>query len=239
MALPTLNSTRYSTTVPSTGQEIEFRPFLVKEEKILMVAMESKDPKLMIKGLKDILTACVFDDIDVDRLTNFDLEELFLRLRSKSVGEKVNVNLKCSECGAMTPQEINLDDVKTEGITDNRTVMMTDTVGIEFDYPSLDLISGMDYSEEDFTTEEQVAITMKLIKSCIKSIFDDDNVWDVKDQSDKEIESFLDGLNAAQFTAITEYFGNIPTLAYTVNYNCIKCGHANEIQLKGIQSFFI
>lgn len=239
MALPTVNSNRYSVTIPSTGQEVEFRPFLVKEEKILMVAMESKDNKMMIKALKDILKACIFDDINIDKLTSFDLEELFLRLRSKSVGETVNIQLKCEKCKALTPIEINLDNIKMSELPEEKHVMVTDDIGIEFEYPSLDLVSKMEYDPKKTSPDKQMKLTMKLIISCMKTIFNSDEVWDSKNQTEKELQDFIEGLNSEQFAKITEFFGSMPSLKHKVEFSCISCKHEQELTLEGVQSFFI
>jgi hypothetical protein len=239
MALPIVNSSRYSVTVPSTGQEVEFRPFLVKEEKILMVAMESKDNKMMIKALKDILKACIFDDIDINKLTSFDLEELFLRLRSKSVGESVNLQLKCEECKALTPIEINLDNIKMTELPKDKHVMVTKDIGIEFEYPSLDTVSKMEYNPEKTSPDKQMKLTLQLITRCMKSIFNSDEVWDCKNQTEKELNDFIEGLSSEQFAKITEFFSSLPTLKHKVEFSCITCKHEQELTLEGVQSFFI
>lgn len=239
MALPIVNSSRYSMTVPSTGQEVEFRPFLVKEEKILMVAMESKDNKMMIKALKDILKACIFDDINIDKLTSFDLEELFLRLRSKSVGESVALQLKCEKCKSLTPIDINLDNIKMTELPKEKHVMVTDDIGIEFEYPSIELVGKMDYDPEKTSPDKQMKLTMKLIISCMKSIFNSDEVWDTKNQTEKELNDFIEGLSSEQFAKITEFFSLMPTLKHTVEFSCISCKHEQELTLEGVQSFFI
>lgn len=238
MALPILNSSRYEAVIPSTGQQIEFRPFLVKEEKILMVAMESKDNKQMMKALKDILKACIFDDINVNKLTSFDLEELFLRLRSKSVGETVDINLKCSKCEAMTPAQINLDDIKMGDMPESNHIMLTDTIGMEFNYPSVDVVSSLDFDPEKTSAKKQMEITYNMISSCINNIFSDDEVWNAEDQSEKELKEFIDGLNSTQFAKITEFFGNIPSLEHTIDFSCITCGHEQTLELRGLSSFF-
>lgn len=238
MALPILNSSKYEATIPSTGQQIEFRPFLVKEEKILMVAMESKDNKQMMKALKDILNACIFDDVDVNKLTSFDLEELFLRLRSKSVGENAEVNLKCTECGGNTPVTVNLEEIQMGELPESKHIMLTDDVGVEFKYPSVDLVASLDYDPEKTKPEKQMEITYRMIISCIDSIFNDDEVWDAETQSEKELKDFLDGLNSQQFAKITEFFGSLPSLEHTIDFNCISCEHENTIELRGLASFF-
>ncbi len=241
MALPIVNSNRYSVTVPSTGQEVEFRPFLVKEEKILMVAMESKDNKMMIKALKDILKACIFDDIDINKLTSFDLEELFLRLRSKSVGESVNIQLKCEKekCKALTPIEINLDNIKMTELPEDKHVMVTKDIGIEFEYPSLDTVSKMEYDPGKTSPDKQMKLTLQLITRCMKSIFNSDEVWDCKNQTEKELNDFIEGLSSEQFAKITEFFSSLPTLKHKVEFSCITCKHEQELTLEGVQSFFI
>ncbi len=239
MALPILNSSRYETRIPSTGKQIEFRPFLVKEEKILMVAMESKDSKLMMKALKDVLKACIYDDIDVDKLTSFDLEEIFLRLRSKSVGEKVQLNLGCSECGAKTPVELNLDNIGVTNMPEDRHVMLTDSIGVSFNYPSVDLVTELEVSgAKEMTPEQQVELTYKMIVSCIDNIFSDEEVWDAENQTEKELQEFMDGLNSQQFAKVTDFFGNLPALEHEVEYNCISCGANNSTELRGLSSFF-
>ena len=238
MALPIVNSSRYEATIPSTGQQIEFRPFLVKEEKILMVAMESKDNKMMMRALKDILKACIYDEINVETLTSFDLEELFLRLRSKSVGEVVDIQLKCVKCEAKTPGQINLDEITMGEIPKDNHIMLTDSIGIEFKWPSVDLVAGMSFDEKKTTPEKQMKIVMDTIIKCIDNIFDNDNVWSAENQTEKELKEFIDGLNSAQFAKITEFFGNVPTLEHDVEYKCITCGHENTLELRGLSSFF-
>jgi len=238
MALPIVNSSRYEATIPSTGQQIEFRPFLVKEEKILMVAMESKDNKMMMRALKDILKACIYDEINVETLTSFDLEELFLRLRSKSVGEVVDIQLKCVKCESKTPGQINLDEITMGEIPKDNHIMLTDSIGIEFKWPSVDLVAGMEFDPERTPPEKQMEMTMKMITRCIDNIFDNDNVWSAENQTEKELKEFIDGLNSAQFAKITEFFGNIPTLEHNIDFKCINCEHENTLELRGLTSFF-
>ncbi len=238
MALPIVNSARYTMTIPSTGQDVEFRPFLVKEEKVLMIAMESKDNKMMLKALLDILKACIYDDINVKSLTSFDVEELFLRLRSKSVGETVSIQLKCSECGGMTPQEINLDGIKMSKGPEDKTVMITDDVGLQLTYPSIELVGKMDYDPEKTSKDKQLKMTMDMITNCIDSIFDKENVWDAKNQTKEELKEFIEGLNSSQFAKITNFFGSIPALSHDASFTCIKCGSNEEVKLEGLHSFF-
>jgi len=238
MALPLVNASKYEATIPSTGQVIEFRPFLVKEEKLLMVALESKDDKLIVRTMKDVLSSCIYADIDINTFTTFDLEELFLRLRSKSVGEKVELKLKCEECDYENPQVVDLDELGVKINEDrNNIVMINDEVGIEFKYPSLSDLEGLNVTKEGDTKGQLKAMTQLIIKS-IKSIFDNDNVYPAVDQSDEELENFIDALNSNQFKEISEWLGNIPSLVHNIEYKCNKCGHENKLELRGLQSFF-
>lgn len=238
MALPQVNASKYEATIPSTGQVIEFRPFLVKEEKLLMVALESKDDKLIVRTMKDVLSSCIYSDVDINTLTTFDLEELFLRLRAKSVGEKVELKLKCEECDYENPQVVDLDELGVKINEErNNVVMINDEVGIEFKYPSLTDLEGLNVVKEGDTKGQLKAMTQLIIKS-IKSIFDNDNVYPAVDQTDEELENFIDALNSSQFKEISEWLGDIPSLVHNIEYSCNKCGHENSLELRGLQSFF-
>jgi hypothetical protein len=147
MALPQVNSSKYTVFVPGLGKEVNFRPYLVKEEKILMMAMESNDQKQILGAIKDVIEACVFDNISVNKLAVFDLEVLFLHLRAKSVGERINVNVKCKseDCKAETPVEIDLDDIKTPEINpEDKVIMLSEDIGLTLRYPSFEDIQRFD-----------------------------------------------------------------------------------------------
>jgi hypothetical protein len=233
MALPILNAAKYSTIIPSTGKEIQYRPYLVKEEKILMVAMESKDQKQIINALKDVIKTCIYDEINVSKLTMFDLETLFIKLRGKSVGEKTEVKVKCLECDAENLQEINFDDIKDPVVTkkDNR-VQLTDDVGVILRYPT---VSGMEKQNPKDSSVEQAMI---MIMDSIESIYDSENVYSAADESKKELKDFVDSLNSTQFKKLTAFFEDMPALTYNLEFDCVKCGHHNKIELRGMDNFF-
>lgn len=240
MALPVLNSSRYTTVIPSTGQEIEYRPFLVKEEKILMVAMESKDQKMMLKALKDILKSCVFSELNIDELASFDLEQLFLKLRSKSVGETVEVNIKCKKCEAQHPTVINVEEIEMSNLDNEKMIMLTDDIGVTLKYPSLGLLEKLkvDKDIEQLSGKEQLKIMEVMLGACLDTVFDSDNVWPTSDQSEKEVQEFIEGLNSEQFSKLSTWFNNIPALVHTVKFVCKSCEEKNEIELRGLASFF-
>jgi len=233
MALPVLNAAKYRTIVPSLGKEVEYRPYLVKEEKILMIAMESKDERQILTALKGVIKACVYDDINVDKLAMFDLEALFLKLRGKSVGETTEIKAKCTECDAENNQEINFDDIKMPVvIKKNNVIELTDSVGVILNYPS---VAGLEKQDPKANNVDQ---TMNMIIDCIESIYDADNVYSAKSEGTKAVEAFIDSLNSTQFKKLTAYFEDIPAVTYDLKFDCSKCGHKNDIELRGFDSFF-
>ena len=230
MALPQLNTAKYTTMVPSLKKEVTFRPYLVKEEKILMIAMESQDQKAIMRAVKEVIKSCVFDEIDVDKLAMFDIEALFLALRSKSVGEHVNIKLKC-ECEALTDVNINLDDISMGDIQYNNVINLTDEVGVTMRYPALSDVENID-------AEGGIESMMDMIIKCMDSIYDTDAVHDVSNESKESVQSFLDSLNGEQFKKLAEFFEDLPSLNYNAEWDCVGCNKHNTMELKGIASFF-
>jgi hypothetical protein len=233
MALPVLNAAKYKTVIPSLGQEIEYRPYLVKEEKILMIALESKDQNQILGALKDVIEACVFDKIDVNRLAMFDLEALFLQLRGKSVGESTKIKVKCNHCEAEQDQEINFDEINMPVVTaQNNVIALTDDVGVTLSYPS---VGGLEKQDLKASGIDQA---LDMIISCIESIYDANNVYSAKDEGPAAVKAFVDSLNSHQFKLLTTYFENMPAVTYDLKYDCVKCGMKNETELRGFDNFF-
>ena len=234
MALPQLNTSTYSVYVPGLAKEVSFRPYLVKEEKILMMAMESNDQKMILRAVKDIIEACVIDDIDVDNLAVFDVEILFINLRQKSVGEGIDVNVKCKECETENPVELDLDTMDVPKIdSEELIVMLTDDVGLQMRYPSFRDIQK--YKPEEL---EQIDGIMSLLQECIVSIFDNDELHETDKISSKELEDFINGMNSEQFAKLGAFFNDMPALRTKLEFTCAKCGTENSHELRGIQSFF-
>ena len=236
MALPLLNTPEFETTIPSSSQRIKFRPFLVKEEKILFMALQGGDTREMTNAVQNIIGACVLsEDFDVSTLAMYDIEYLFLRLRGKSVGESIDLKLRHtaadSECEHATEVSIDIDSINVQFPEDyNDKIQLTDTVGIKMRHPGIKH-SGMIESEEmDFNT------VLKLISDCVECIYDDDNVYDTFTQ--QEIVQFIEGLNQQQFTKIQKFFTDIPKLTHTITWKCPKCGDEDSITVEGLNSFF-
>ena len=235
MALPQVNSSRYSTKLPSTGVEIEYRPYLVKEEKIMMVALESKDNKQIVRAMKDVAQACIMTDVDMNKLTTFDLEWMFLQLRSKSVGEKADVKLKCQVegCGGMTDVSIDLSDVEMDDYEPNRVIQLNSDVGVQMVYPSVNLVEK--YDEEKLNNVDGV---FDMIIDCLETIYDKDDVYNVKDERRQDVKDFVEALTSNQFSKLAEFLQKIPSVKKRVEWCCSTCEANNEMELRGLQSFF-
>ena len=234
MALPILESPKYTVEIPSTKKAIEYRPFLVKEEKILLMAQESQESREMLNAMKDIIRACTFEKVDVNALTSFDLEYIFLKLRSKSVGEISSVNIKCSACGAPNPVEINLDEVAVKfDDSVSKTIMITNTVGVNMRY-----IRVKDMSALTDDKKSQSDLINEVVIASIESIFDADKVYPSENSSKAELIVFINSLNRSQMQKIEAFIAAVPALKETVKFKCKCCGHDNSLELSGTQSFF-
>lgn len=233
MALPQLNSANYETTIPSTGQVITFRPYLVKEEKILMMALESNDQKQIVKATKDMISSCVVDDIDINKLATFDIESLFLQLRSKSVGESIGLKVKCDHCDTQNDITVNFDNIGVDVPKEDGVIMITDTVGVQMKYPSFDDISSINPDKE-----ESIETAFDIIVKCIDSVFDEDNVYPAVSEGETKMRGFVESLNATQFQSLAHFFETMPVLKTAVEFDCTACKEHNSTELKGLQSFF-
>tara|TARA_B100000900_G_C20589118_1_gene720902 strand:+ start:1171 stop:1869 length:699 start_codon:yes stop_codon:yes gene_type:complete len=231
MALPVLSSPEFITEIPSTKEKIKFRPFLVREEKILYMALEGGDPKEIQNATIKVLNDCILTpNVDASKLATFDVEYLFLQLRGKSVGENVDVVLRHtdSDCKETVNVSISLDDIKVVGEISDGKLMLTDNVGIKMKYPMAGDINK-------FQIEEGMNV-FNSIAHMVDYIYDKETVYN--DYSREEIAEWLEQLNQKQFTLITEFMNNMPKLSHTVEWTCNVCGEKETIVLEGLQSFF-
>jgi len=238
MALPKLNVPQYKVELPSTGEQLTMRPFLVKEEKVLMIALESNDAEQIAVAVRNIIMNCYgFNDDDMDKLTVYDIEYLFLQLRGKSVGENMKLKLKCNdiECDGMTDYNIHIDDISIVNKENTRTVMLDkeNGVGIQMNYPSLETIKNLDVNNLN-----SVEGIMEVIVGCIDTIFDDNNVHDASKETPENLKAFLESLNSEQFTKVQRVLENAPAVYFKGDYKCSKCDRDNVIELRGLNSFF-
>ena len=234
MALPVLNNPNYEMELPSTGEKIEYRPFLVKEQKILMMAMESEDVTAQSKAVVDIIKNCTFGAIDdkVETLPTFDIEYMFLQIRQKSVGETVDITVTCPDDGeTKVPVTVNLEDinvVKTEG--HDTTIMITDKIGLTMRYPTMKQLMSYDMSK--ITTMEG---TFKVINDCLENVFDENEVYE--EMNSKELQEFIEQMTTEQFQKVSEFFNTMPKLKHTLKVKNPNTGVENEVVLEGMQSF--
>lgn len=234
MPLPTLEAPKYSIKIPSTGKTVEYRPFLVKEEKILLIAQESGETSQMISAMKDIISACTFDKINPNDLTTFDLEYIFLKLRTKSIGEESNILVKCSSCDHKNSVSLNLDDISVNIPTNvEKTIMLTSKVGVNMRYIKAKNIAHL----TDSSKSEGDLITDILVAS-IEAIFDESKVYSTDDTPKEELVAFINSLNREQLNKLQKFIESSPKLEKTVEFKCTSCKTENKISLSGIQSFF-
>lgn len=233
MALPVIEINTFDLKVPSTGKTIEFRPYTVKEEKGLLVANESKDPKQMVRAARNLVKACV-PAIDVDKMTMFDFEYIFLQLRSKSVGETADMKIKCSSCDHQNDVAINVDDVKIKNEVKQkmRVQLSKDGVGIMLNYPSFKMAENM---VGKGTASENI---VDMIVACTEAIYDKDTVYPAEEQTTQELVKFVESIPSSKFKEIGELFNDMPTVALDVDFKCGKCGKDNHIEVEGLSNFF-
>jgi len=235
MALPKLDTPTYQLKVPSTGESVSYRPYLVKEEKILMMAMESNDTNQMMTAVKDVIRSCTSDTVDVNTLAMFDIEYVFTQLRAKSVGEISTIKVKCQECEASNEVDVNLENVRVDvPKSDVQTIALTDTVGVSLRYPSVDAMLKAQADE----SKSDVDRVFDLIAACIDSIYSGDEVFDAKEQSNKELKEFIESLNTQQFNKIRDFIETIPSAAIDVEFKCVSCSEKNAFEVKGLGNFF-
>ena len=236
MALPQVNTPTYELAVPSTDKKLKYRPFLVKEEKILMIAMEAKEQSGIIDAVKQIVESCTFNKFDVSKSPMFDVEYIFLNIRAKSVGEVSTVNLRCpddNETFVQTEIDLTKVDVQiTEGHTNK--IELTDEMGMILQYPTLD-------SFTDSTTVINASNMLDVIASCVSQIYDKkgEDVYDAKDSTKQEIVDFLESLNSKQFLEIQKFFDTMPKLTHTVTIENPETKVKSDITLTGLNDFFV
>ena len=232
MALPKINTTLYDLELPSDGRKVEYRPFLVKEEKILLMALEGKDEKEMSKAIKQIITQCVSTEgFTVNKLAMVDLEYLFLNIRGKAVGDISTISFE-HECGETIKYDIDLTKVKIvkdKNISD--LVNITDDIKIRLKPPSIDNVVGA-------AGKNQIDLVMEIVRECLVEIIQGKDVFSAQDHTKEELDEFINSLNSGQFQKIQTYYESLPKMKQDIEYNCPKCGETKKETLEGLASFF-
>ena len=238
MPLPKIATPTYELELPSTGKSIKYRPFLVKEEKVLVIALESEDTKQITNAIKAVLKNCVLTKgVKVETLPTFDIEYLFLNIRGKSVGEELEVNIVCPDDGETNvPIFINLDDIQVEKDDDHTNqIKLDDDLMMEMKYPSLEQFIKNNF---DFKDGNQMDQSFELIATCIDKIYNEDEVWATADCTKKEVKEFLESMNSSQFKEIEKFFESMPKLKHTIEITNPKTKVKSEVVLEGLASFF-
>ena len=232
MPLPKIEQPLFEMTIPSTEKKIIYRPFLVREEKILLMAQQSGNAMDIIRALKQIITNCVQDNIDVDALATFDLEYMFLILRSTSVNNIVNLSYRDNEDDQVYKFDVDLNDIKIiKDPANNPNIQISDTIGIKLRYPNVNLTESIDQYETE------ADILSYFITNCIESIYDANSVYLASDYTKEELDEFFDGLDIKTFEKVKLFFDTMPKMRYTIKYQN-SLGHDREIELSTLQDFF-
>lgn len=242
--LPKIDVPTYELKLISSGKTIRFRPFLVKEQKLLLMATQSDDPKDSLNVVKQISKNCIIDDIDVESLPVFDLEYIFLNLRARSVNEVVNLQYKCNNkikdetgeekaCGSLEKFDINLLEVTpTKDPKHNTKIMLSEKLGITMKYPTFEMVANLKSQDEN-------DILMELLVNCIDHIFDDENIYYTKDVTKEELVDFIDNLQQKDLEKIQQFFETAPKIKKDLKFSCHKCGYKENIVVEGLQNFFV
>jgi hypothetical protein len=240
MALPKIDTPTFEVTLPLSKKKITFRPFLVKEQKVLLMSKEADDKETIIRSMKQVLQNCTLSKIDIDSLPIVDIEFYFLNLRARSVGEVVDLQYKCENevegnvCGNKLDASFNLLEIQPKHIeTYTDTIMVTDKIGIKFKHPDFSLLESIKENES------YVDLVLDVIVNSIDYIFEGDTFYYSKETPKEEMIEFLDSLSQKQFDEIENHFKDLPVLEKNIEVVCSKCGFKHDIQLEGIDNFFV
>ncbi len=237
MPLPKISTPTYELVLPSSNKKIKYRPFLVKEEKILIIALESQDQKQIANAVKSIIASCILSrGIKVEKLSTFDIEYLFLNIRGKSVGEDIEVMVTCPDDGkTQVPMSINIDSIQIKKSDDhNPDIKLDDQFTLRMRYPSLSEFIKSNFTAEDLKVDD----TFDLIASCVDQVYSEEESWTQEDCTKKELTEFIEQLNSAQFKEIEKFFDTMPKLSHTVKVMNPNTKVESEIVLEGLQNFF-
>jgi hypothetical protein len=244
MALPKIDVPIYMIDLPLSKQTIRYRPFLVKEEKLLLIAMESSDEKEILNSIKQIVNNCSLDEIEIDDIPLLDLEFFFLNLRARSIGEIVDLQYKCNNtvknekdeettCNNAVKIKVNLLEIKPEINKDHTNkIEFSKKLGIVMKYPNFKMVVDLDDSSE-------VEKIIKIITKCIDYIYDEENIYYRKDITDEELIDFIEGMTREQFEKVQHFFDSIPKIKKELNFKCNKCNYTENIVVEGLQNFFV
>ena len=237
MALPRVNEVlNFTMTIPSTGQTVKYRPYLVKEEKVLLQAFESRDTKACLQAMCDTISSCLDqrEEIDTNKLATFDIEYMFTQLRAKSVGEASNIMINCSECEHQNPYSVDLDAITVEVPRGANIIAITDDIKVEMQYPTYASVLEGDLDAENADMQG----ALDVVARSIAAVHTEDERIDCTTQSKEEIDEFISSMTATQLNGLTTFIQELPALQHDVEFKCVHCGAENTTELKGLADFF-
>lgn len=239
MSLPKITTPLFQLNLPSTGKQITYRPFLVKEEKLLLIAKEANDEESIMTAVLQIIESCTNGEVNISELASFDIEYLFLNIRAKSIGEEIELRYKHSgginregnECKVVTPVTINIDEVQVKTNENHESkIMLTDTIGIQMKYPKPSTFTKL--------MDGAIENVVDAIADCVEFLFDEEQIYDETTTTKEELIEFIEGLSQEQLMKINEFFDTMPQLEHEVEYECTGCGQKDTVTLRGLSDFF-
>lgn len=237
MGLPLLNTApKYEVKIPSTGESVKYRPFLVKEQKVLLLAYESQDKKQIINAMLDCVKNCVVsENVNIYQLGTFDVDYLFTQIRAKSVGENVDINVACESCDTDNAIKINLEDIVVDVNKKEEVIKLTDDISVKMSYPTY---ARYIESGTVFNAQTSTDLIMEIIISCIDSIMTEEENINAREESRQELEAFIESMTSQQFEKISKFIEDMPVMKKDIEFTCAACSHVNKHTLQGIDDFF-
>jgi len=245
MGLPRLDTVEYFDTLPTSKIEVKYRPFNVKEQKVLLQALEEGDGKSISHGIISLIRACTElqdNSLTIEQLNNTDLEWLFIKIRAKSVGESTKILLGCHEqekCDGQTAVDVDFNKMEIVGEVKDNKVQLTDNVGVLLRIPSFKDVQSVSLNHEENNENFSMETIFQILNKCITQVFDEDTVYDAKEFTEQEIDDFINELSVDQFNLIMDWFSAVPRLVYNADFTCDKCGLEQTQELQGLQNFFV
>ena len=239
MPLPKIATPTYELVLPSSGRKVKYRPFLVKEEKILIMALESEDSKQITSAIKTVIRDCILTrGIKVEKLATFDIEYLFLNVRAKSVGETVEVNVTCPDDGeTQVLVEIDIDSIKVQKDSNHSNIVkLDDTLSLQMNYPSLNQFIETNFDTN--TDQSQVDQSLEVIMTCIGQVYNQDEAWEASECTKKELKDFVESMNSKQFKEVENFFSTMPKLTHNIKVTNPETKVESTVVLEGLASFF-
>lgn len=233
MKLPTMETPTYKLKLIGSGEEVSFTPYTVKQEKILLIALESTDVQQIVDAIFSVIEQCI-DGLDVRSLPQYELENIFLNLRAKSVGETVNLSLKCEECNHVNPHSVDLLKYTLKGEVVDPKIQLNEEMGVMMKHPSIDQLK-----EFIVTDQSNAELMIKVVGRCIDYIYDENQIYPAAEVGEEQLISFIESLSTSQYREMLKYVDNAPKLTQDISFDCEGCGKHNDIVLEGLQSFFM